>query len=126
MHLVGNGARFQVTLPHPSVFARARRTLASPFAGRAAARELQAANETLQTRYEDLDGARKQLDVQARQLRTALSINQVIKGDLDLQGFLGLNEQVRPGFKTIRASFKVNSEASQEQLTDLFSFSPIS
>lgn len=46
-------------------------------------------------------------------------------GDLDLQGFLGLNQEVRPGYQNIRARFRVRSEASPEELEGFAKFSPV-
>ncbi len=48
-----------------------------------------------------------------------------LEGDADLQGFLGLDENVRKGFSGIRAKFKVKSDASAEQLLELAKFSPV-
>jgi uncharacterized OsmC-like protein len=53
------------------------------------------------------------------------SIESSLEGDLDLQGFLGLSEQVRRGYKQIRASFTIKSDASAEQLEALTKFSPV-
>ncbi|NAS11575.1 OsmC family peroxiredoxin [Flavobacteriaceae bacterium R33] len=48
-----------------------------------------------------------------------------LDGDVDLHGFLGLNPEVRKGFKGIRVKFKVKSDASEEQLRALSQFSPV-
>ncbi|GKS59550.1 osmotically inducible protein C [Nitrospira sp.] len=53
------------------------------------------------------------------------SIESSLEGDLDLQGFLGLSEQVRRGFTQIRASFTITSDATPEQLQELTTFSPV-
>ncbi len=53
------------------------------------------------------------------------SMVSTLEGDLDLQGFLGLSDQVRPGYKNIRARFTVKSDASPEQLRELAKFSPV-
>ncbi len=44
-----------------------------------------------------------------------------IEGDIDLQGMLGLPEpgKVRPGFQRIRAKYRVQSDASRDQLEQL-------
>ncbi len=47
------------------------------------------------------------------------------EGDLDLQGFLGLSPEVRPGFQTIRATFRVKSDGSAEQLESYIKRSPV-
>lgn len=53
------------------------------------------------------------------------SVESQLEGDLDLQGFLGLSDQVRRGYKEIRVKFKVKSDASPEQLEELTKFSPV-
>lgn len=47
----------------------------------------------------------------------SLSFN--IEGDIDLQGFLGLSEDVRPGYSKIRVNYKVDSDAPREKLEEL-------
>ena len=42
-----------------------------------------------------------------------------IEGDIDLHGFLGLSEEVRPGYENIRLNYRVKSDAPQEQLDEL-------
>jgi uncharacterized OsmC-like protein len=42
-----------------------------------------------------------------------------VEGDVDLRGFLGIGEDVRPGFKEIRVKFFVKSEASEETIREL-------
>jgi signal transduction histidine kinase len=80
------GARYSITVPvGRAIFARIRRALAWPFTARAAARELKEAHEVLQQRLEELEEARARLDRQATQLRTAHSISNVIRADLDLE-----------------------------------------
>lgn len=53
------------------------------------------------------------------------SIESKLEGDLDLQGFLGLSDKVRRGYKKIKANFTVKSNASAEQLESLTKFSPV-
>lgn len=53
------------------------------------------------------------------------SMESTLEGELDLQGFLGLSGQIRPGYKEIRAHFTVTSDASPEQLRELAKFSPV-
>jgi uncharacterized OsmC-like protein len=53
------------------------------------------------------------------------SVESTLEGDLDLQGFLGISNQVRKGYKAIRASITVKSDASPEQLKELAKFSPV-
>ncbi|MCL5013052.1 MAG: OsmC family protein [Firmicutes bacterium] len=42
-----------------------------------------------------------------------------LEGDLDVQGFLGLSDAVRPGYEGIRVHYHVQSDASAEQLAEL-------
>lgn len=42
-----------------------------------------------------------------------------IEGDVDLQGFLGLDESVRPGFQNIRVAFNATGDFDDEQLAEL-------
>ena len=48
-----------------------------------------------------------------------------LEGDLDLRGFLGLSDEVSPGYGAIRAHFKVKSDADAEELKSLFKYSPV-
>lgn len=47
---------------------------------------------------------------------TLQSVECQIEGDIDLQGILGLSDQVRNGFQGIRASFRVKGDAPEETL----------
>lgn len=42
-----------------------------------------------------------------------------LAGNVDLHGFLGLSEAVRPGYRDIRVTCRVKSDASREQLVEL-------
>jgi uncharacterized OsmC-like protein len=53
------------------------------------------------------------------------SVESRLEGDLDLQGFLGLSDKVRRGYKEIRVNFTIKSDASAEQLKELTKFSPV-
>ena len=49
-----------------------------------------------------------------------------LEGDIDLRGFLGLDEDVPKGFTDIRVKFKVNSDVGNlERLKRLTAFSPV-
>jgi len=51
-----------------------------------------------------------------------------IEGDVDLHGFLGLDESVRPGYKNVRVAFKATGDFDDEQLAELASltrYSPV-
>lgn len=47
------------------------------------------------------------------------SLNFSLEGDLDLRAFLGLSDQVRPGYENIRVVYRVQSNAPRQQLVDL-------
>jgi uncharacterized OsmC-like protein len=53
------------------------------------------------------------------------SVESKLEGDLDLQGFLGISDQVRRGYKQIRATLVVKSDATADQLEALTRFSPV-
>ena len=48
-----------------------------------------------------------------------------LEAGADLQGFLGLDPDIRKGFNGIKVTFKVKSDASEEQLRALSQFSPV-
>jgi len=45
-----------------------------------------------------------------------------IEGDLDLHGFLGLSQTVRPGYSNIRVNYRVDADAPREELVELCSY----
>ena len=53
------------------------------------------------------------------------SVESTVEGDLDVQGFLGLSDKVRRGYKEIRVHFAIKSNAPAEQLEELMRFSPV-
>jgi uncharacterized OsmC-like protein len=42
-----------------------------------------------------------------------------LEGDLDLRAFLGMSEEVRPGYEGIRLSYQVKSNAPREKIVEL-------
>jgi len=42
-----------------------------------------------------------------------------LEGDIDLHGFLGLSDQIRPGYQNILLSYRVKSDAPRQKLEDL-------
>jgi uncharacterized OsmC-like protein len=42
-----------------------------------------------------------------------------LEGDLDLHAFLGLSDQVRPGYEKIRITYRVKSDAPREKIVEL-------
>jgi uncharacterized OsmC-like protein len=53
------------------------------------------------------------------------SVETELEGDLDLHGFLRLDDTVRNGYENIRVKFKVKSDAAPEVLADLARISPV-
>jgi uncharacterized OsmC-like protein len=47
------------------------------------------------------------------------SLECTLEGDVDLRGFLGLDEDVRPGFERIRATFRATGDFDDDQLAEL-------
>ena len=49
-----------------------------------------------------------------------------LEGDLDLRGFFGISDDVRPGYQEIRAHFKVKTDPEKiEILKKLIRLSPV-
>ena len=46
-------------------------------------------------------------------------IESTLEGNLDLHGFLGLDENIRNGYEKIQVKFKIKSDASTEELEKL-------
>jgi uncharacterized OsmC-like protein len=42
-----------------------------------------------------------------------------LEGDLDLHAFLGLSDNVRPGYKNIQLAYSVKADASEEKIKEL-------
>lgn len=47
------------------------------------------------------------------------SIESTVEGNIDMQGLLGMNDEVRNGYQDIRISYKVKGDASDEDLARL-------
>lgn len=47
------------------------------------------------------------------------SLSSELEGDLDLHGFLGMSESVRAGYQKIQMKFRIEGDASREELVDL-------
>jgi uncharacterized OsmC-like protein len=47
-----------------------------------------------------------------------------LDGDIDLQGFLGLDERVRKGFQQIRFKFRIKADVTDAQLQELAALGP--
>ena len=50
------------------------------------------------------------------------SVESELEGDLDVMGFLGLNENVRNGYQEIRVNFTIKGNLTAEQKQELISF----
>lgn len=48
-----------------------------------------------------------------------------LEGDLDLNGFLGIDPSVPKGYTNIRVTFRVKGNASAEELREIAEFSPV-
>ena len=49
-----------------------------------------------------------------------------LEGDLDLRGFFGISDKVRPGYQEIRINFKVKTDPENlEALKELVKLSPV-
>ncbi|PWT88639.1 MAG: osmotically inducible protein C [Blastocatellia bacterium] len=47
-----------------------------------------------------------------------------VEGDIDLHGFLGLDENIRKGYKNIRMKFRIKADVPDEQLEELLRLGP--
>lgn len=56
---------------------------------------------------------------------TIESLESDLEGDLDALAFLELNNEERKGYQNIRATFKVKSDASAEEIREMAEFSPV-
>jgi uncharacterized OsmC-like protein len=54
------------------------------------------------------------------------SVESALEGDLDVQGFLGLNQDVRNGYQQIRVKFKVEGNLTDEDRAKLHAFTQMS
>lgn len=46
-------------------------------------------------------------------------VESTLSGDLDLHGFLGMDENIRNGYEKINVTFRIKSDAAQEKLREL-------
>jgi len=47
------------------------------------------------------------------------SVTATIEGDMDLQGILGIDDEVRNGLKGIKVTYKIDADASREDIEAL-------
>ena len=50
---------------------------------------------------------------------TLTEVEATVEGEIDLQGILGLNDEVRNGYQKIRVDFKVKGDAPEEKLEQI-------
>src|SRR5690606_41497267 len=50
------------------------------------------------------------------------SVESWLEGDLDVQGFLGLNDKMRNGYQEIRGTFNIKGDLTEEEKRKLESF----
>lgn len=50
------------------------------------------------------------------------SVQSKVEGNLDVQGFLGLNDQIRSGYQQIRVTFDIKGDLTDEQKQELIGF----
>jgi hypothetical protein len=50
------------------------------------------------------------------------SLSFTLEGDIDLHGFLGLSDRVRPGHQNIRLGCRIKSDAPREKLEELWAY----
>lgn len=48
------------------------------------------------------------------------SLDISLEGDLDLRGFLGISDDVRSGYQSIKVTCRIKSDASEEKLSELY------
>lgn len=53
------------------------------------------------------------------------SVESELEGDIDLQGLLDLDPNVRSGYREIRVKFKVKGDATEEEIEELVKMSPV-
>ncbi len=53
------------------------------------------------------------------------SVTSELQGDLDLRGFLGIDDTVRKGFSAVHVKMRVKSDADVETLKSLTQYSPV-
>jgi uncharacterized OsmC-like protein len=54
-----------------------------------------------------------------------ISVEQIetqLEGDIDLRGFLGLDEKVRPGYKQIRVKMRIKADCPESKLKEIAQF----
>jgi uncharacterized OsmC-like protein len=52
-------------------------------------------------------------------------VESTVEGDIDLQGFLGIDPNVRKGFQAIRVNFKLKADVPEEELQEIANLAPM-
>jgi uncharacterized OsmC-like protein len=55
---------------------------------------------------------------------TIFELSTELEGEIDLQGLLGLDESVSPGYREIRIRMHISADCSEEELDELLAFTP--
>lgn len=55
---------------------------------------------------------------------TIEEVESTIEGDIDLRGFLGLDKNIRNGYRGIRMTFRIKADVSDEQLQEICRLGP--
>ena len=50
---------------------------------------------------------------------TLNSVNSVIEGDMDIQGILGMDREVRNGYQNVRVTFEIDADATPDEIAGL-------
>jgi hypothetical protein len=53
------------------------------------------------------------------------SISSEVEGDIDLQGMLGLDPDVRSGYQELRATLRIKTKGPHDKLRELYKSSPV-
>lgn len=51
-------------------------------------------------------------------------VESTLEGDLDIQGLLGISDQVRNGYEGVRITFKIKADVPDEQLEEIVKLGP--
>lgn len=51
-------------------------------------------------------------------------VESTLEGDLDIQGLLGMSDQVRNGYEGVRITFKIKADVPDEQLEEIVKLGP--
>ena len=127
MYWIERGAAYEIICESGAgILSKIRKFITEPFTAREMARELEEANQTLLTRYQELERTQLILKQQTTELNTAFKINQAIRKNLDLD--LVLDSIARAivevaGFEA--AEININAESEKQLIRRKVSFGKI-